>query len=151
MKVGGSANQPLVDGGVVANNPSACALAEAIKLNGLRPPDKQCQISTFVLASFGTGATTRPISYKDAKEWGALEWAIPIIDVLFDGSTDASDYVAQQIISPEKYFRFQAILDSAYDDMDRADEVNIAALESTAGRYLVEEASSKIDRLIKQL
>ena len=40
----------------------------------------------------GTGSQTRPIRYEQARGWGMLEWARPIIDVVFDGSSDAVDY-----------------------------------------------------------
>lgn len=135
MKLG-KANQPLVDGGVAANNPSACAVAEGIRLNAEDTPTNRVDLDDFILASFGTGSSTRPISIKESQEWGALEWAIPIIDVLFDGSTDTSDYVAQQIIHTNNYFRFQVSLDAAYDDMDKADPVNLNALTSIADNYI---------------
>lgn len=129
-------NQPLIDGGVTANNPSACAIAEGIRLNDEKPASERIPLSDFVLASFGTGSSTRRITAKEAKEWGALEWVIPIIDVLFDGSTDAADYVARHIIAVDRYFRFQVELDKAYDDMDKADLVNLDALESIASSFI---------------
>lgn len=143
MKLG-KANQPLVDGGVAANNPSACAVAEGIKLNAEGNPANKVDLDNFVLASFGTGSSTRPISIEEAKDWGALEWAIPIIDVLFDGSTDTSDYVAQQIIQTNNYFRFQVSLDAAYDDMDKADPVNLNALTSIADNYIKGPPGAKL-------
>lgn len=150
MKVG-QAEQPLVDGGVAANNPSACVVAEGIKLNAAAAAKQRVALEDFVLASFGTGSTTRSISAKEAMEWGALEWAIPIIDVLFDGSTDTSDYVAQQIISDGKYFRFQMPLEKAYDDMDKADPVNLNALVAAAENYLTSAGNTQIKALKKLL
>ena len=44
-----------------------------------------------VLASLGTGEQTRPLPYDEVKDWGQIEWARPIIDVVFDGSADAVD------------------------------------------------------------
>ena len=134
---------PLIDGGVVANNPTACAIAEAAKHHPSIP------VREFVVASFGTGESTRSITADEALEWGAAEWAIPIIDVLFDGSADSVDYIAQQLIP--QYFRFQAKLDKAYDDMDNADATNLAALERIAKGYLKNEGESKIVALAKLL
>jgi hypothetical protein len=113
---------------------------------------EKCAIEDFIVASFGTGQTTRPIPIEDAREWGAIEWAVPIIDVLFDGAADAADYVASQLIPEAQYFRFQTILDKAYDDMDRADQTNLNALRNVANHFLREEGGEKrIDELSKLL
>jgi len=139
---------PLIDGGVVANNPVACAIAEGLRVQG----EGGCGLEDFVVASFGTGQSTRPISIEDSQEWGALEWAIPVIDVLFDGASDANDYVARQLIPPGRYFRFQTELSDAYDDMDNADKTNLAALKAVAQRYLRKaEVREKLDQLVALL
>ena len=140
MAVGG-ADLPLVDGGVVANNPTACAIAEAVRINsearksGVTDPEP-AEIEHFVVASFGTGESIRRITADEAREWGASEWALPLIDVLFDGSADAVDYIARQLVDPENYFRFQTRLSGAYDDLDDATATNLNALKALAGRYI---------------
>ncbi|ADB14863.1 Patatin [Pirellula staleyi DSM 6068] len=139
--------RPLVDGGVVANNPTACAIAEAARFN-CDANAKTNGLGDLIVASFGTGESTRVITAEEATEWGTVEWAKPIVDVLFDGAADAVDYIASQLIEKDRYFRFQAILDSAYDDMDKADAVNIAALETTAEKFL---SSAQGKRLLSEL
>jgi patatin-like phospholipase/acyl hydrolase len=126
---------PLIDGGVVANNPTACAIAEAVRMNEALP-ETGCRLADFVVASFGTGDTTRPISAKEAREWGVLEWALPIIEVLMDGANDAVDYVSSFLVPKDRYFRVQTPLARAYDDLDRADATNLAALTAQAEDYL---------------
>lgn len=146
------AKVPLVDGGVVANNPTACAIAEAVKVNGGRPEKEKCDLAGFIVASFGTGEAIRPITAEDAREWGAIEWAVPIIDVLFDGSADAVDYIAKHILDENNYFRFQTRLDRAYDDMDNADATNLNALVNTANHYLSSQGGEALlDKLVKKL
>src|SRR5690606_4182416 len=86
--------------------------------------------------SLGTGHTTRPISIVESREWGALEWAVPVIDVLMDGTADATEYIAQQLLPAERYFRLQTVLDKAFDDMDDASQTNINALMNLANEYL---------------
>jgi patatin-like phospholipase/acyl hydrolase len=146
----GKARVPLIDGGVVANNPTACAIAEAIRINKRQTGLAQCEVTDFIVASFGTGEATRSISIAEAQEWGALEWAIPIIDVLFDGSTDAVDYIARHVIDDKKYFRFQCKLEKAYDDMDNADKTNLNALIAVAQNYLeTGGGEEKLQQLVK--
>jgi patatin-like phospholipase/acyl hydrolase len=133
----------LIDGGVVANNPTACAIAEAVRLNGDERLDR------LVVLSIGTGEATRPISERDATRWGAVEWAIPIIDVLFDGSADAVDYIADQILAEGHYVRLQAPLLRGYDDFDNVDATNLLALRRTAEDYLATpDTQRSLDRLV---
>ena len=122
---------PFVDGGVAANNPTACAIAEVFRLHGhkIKPGE-------ILVASMGTGKFTRQYSERDGREWGLLEWAAPIIDIFMDGSTQSMQYVAQQTLPEGSYFRFQTPLEKAYDDMDNADATNIEALKRTALAYL---------------
>lgn len=141
---------PVIDGGVVANNPTACAIAEGNRINEARIGDR-VPLSQFVVASFGTGETTRPISIKEAQEWGALEWALPLIGVLFDGSADSVDYIAQHLLTEDRYFRFQTPLTTAYDDIDNSDNTNLNALVRLAEDYLNQVGDVLIDKLILKL
>lgn len=136
MKVEGRACA-MIDGGVVANNPTACAIAEA-----MRKDARVDSAQNLVVLSVGTGERSRPIDLKSAQEWGAIEWAIPIIDVLFDGNTDAVDYIARHLIG-DGYFRLQAELLAGLDDLDDVTETNIVALEAMARDYLLREETRK--------
>ncbi|MEK6675446.1 MAG: patatin-like phospholipase family protein [Planctomycetota bacterium] len=151
----GNREAALVDGGVVANNPTACAIAEGIRINAANKTG--LLQDQFIVGSFGTGHTIRPISTREAREWGAIEWAIPVIDVLMDGASDATDYIAKLLIEEARYFRFQTLLDKAYDDMDNADPPNLFALQALAREYLSnaddkgETGEQKITRLATML
>jgi patatin-like phospholipase/acyl hydrolase len=137
---------PLIDGGVVANNPTACAIAEAVNQQAGRAD--RVPLEAFIVASFGTGAVTRPIEIRDTAEWGAVEWAIPVIGVLFDGAGDAVDYVARRLVSRDRYFRFQTELTVASDDMDDASPENVNRLLNEAARHLgTEDGEEKMRRL----
>ena len=143
----GDRRRPLIDGGIVANNPSACALAEGWKISkalGRDPAD-------MLLASFGTGEATRPIGLDQAREWGPLEWAIPVIGTLFDGASDAAHYIVRQILDEDRYFRFQAPLDTALDDLDGASAANLAALKALAEDYLAGPGRTRLERLAARL
>ncbi len=130
----------LIDGGVFAGNPAMCAYAEAVRLTSEAPTR---------LLSLGTGSQTRPIALDQARGWGVLEWARPIIDVVFDGSSDAVDYQLEHVLG-QRYVRLQTALEHADDDMDDASPQNIAALEAT-GRALVQANADLLDRLAREL
>jgi patatin-like phospholipase/acyl hydrolase len=126
----------LIDGGVFAINPAALAYAEA---GG----------ELEVLASLGTGEQTRRLRFEQVKDWGALEWARPIIDVVFDGSADAVDGQLTRLID-DRYIRLQTRLDEASDALDDASPENLAALRREA-EQLIAERSADIDRLCAAL
>ncbi len=121
-----------IDGGVAANNPTACAIAEALRLGH--------KVEDISVLSIGTGSFSREIPLKSAQEWGAAQWALPVIDVIFDASSDINDYIARQII--QRYLRLQFKLDRSWtgkrlsDDMDDASQENIRNLIEAADAYV---------------
>lgn len=145
MKVEGR-DRALIDGGVVANNPTACAIAEA-----LRKDARVDSAQDLVVLSVGTGQRTRRIDLRSAQEWGAMEWAVPIIDVLFDGNADSVDYIARQLVG-DGYFRLQAELTIGMDDIDDVSATNLAALQVLARDYLLKpDTQQQLGRLAQLL
>jgi patatin-like phospholipase/acyl hydrolase len=120
----------LVDGGVFANNPAMCAYADAHRFE---------EGAEIVIVSLGTGQLERPIRYEDAKDWGMLEWARPVLDVVFDGVADTTDYELRQLMSDDRYFRLQTTLDIGSDALDDASQTNMRAL-LLKGDELVKDA-----------
>ncbi len=59
----------LIDGGVFANNPAACAYASGKRLF---PNDD------IVLLSIGTGRTDRSIEYVNSRRFGKIGWIKPL-------------------------------------------------------------------------
>jgi len=140
---------PIVDGGVFANNPAMCALASARKLY-----PKQTR---FLILSLGTGETQREIPYNEAKNWGLMGWARPLLYVIFDGVADATHYQLNQEFSKRDYFRFQIDLSNDLDnekapndDMDDARPENIQKLEAVA-KELIGRKRDDLKRLVSQL
>jgi patatin-like phospholipase/acyl hydrolase len=115
-------NRTYVDGGVFAINPAVFAYVEA-------------RAQPELLLSLGTGSHTRRLPYDDVTGWGRLEWAEPIIDVVFDGSADAVD-VQLEALAGDRYIRLQTRLVEASDDLDDAGPENLAALRREAERLI---------------
>lgn len=136
----------LIDGGVFANNPAMCAYVEALTMFA----DEK----DFLVVSLGTGELTKPIYYDRAKHWGLLNWARPILNVVFDGVSDAVDYQLMQIFPTiggrQKYYRFQIQLDEGEDAMDNTDSYYIRALK-LYGENLIKEKSQELDQLCEIL
>ncbi len=140
---------PIVDGGVFANNPAMCALASARKLYPKH--------NRFLILSLGTGETQRKIPYDEAKNWGLIGWARPLLYVIFDGVADAIHYQLNQEFSRRDYFRVQIDLSNDFDDkkapnddMDDARPENIEKLEALA-EELIARKQDDLNRLVSQL
>lgn len=137
---GRDAQLSLIDGGVFANNPSMCAYAEAKRL---------APSSEISLLSLGTGEHTAPIPYEKAAHWGLVEWARPLIDVVFDGISDTVDYEMRQLLG-DGYARLQRRLDIASDALDDASPGNLDALAEQA-RLMIEDEAVRLDAVCAAL
>jgi predicted acylesterase/phospholipase RssA len=133
VRLGGAT---LIDGGVFAINPSLVAYAEVRgKLD--------------LLLSLGTGSHTRRLPYDKIKDWGQLEWARPVIDVVFDGGQDAVDLQLRALLS-DRYARLQTQLEAASDDLDDASERNLDLLRQEADG-LIADSDALIDDVCARL
>jgi uncharacterized protein len=124
----------LVDGGVFANNPAMCAYAAARRLYP--------NADGFLIASLGTGQFQRPIRFEQARNWGLVGWARPLIDVMLDGVADTVDYQLQQLAPAVRTFRFQGALTDASDEIDDASAANLARLRRLGQQMLAEQAEA---------
>ncbi|MFB2937803.1 CBASS cGAMP-activated phospholipase [Aerosakkonemataceae cyanobacterium BLCC-F154] len=126
----------LIDGGIGANNPSACAVAEALRLDH--------PIRDISVLSIGTGDANQAIPYTKVRSWGLVQWIWQgrLIEVIMDASADVNDYISRQVMSPPemeneaapRYFRLQPkIMKDAIDD---ASDVNIDRLITLTEVYL---------------
>ena len=130
----GARTYPLVDGGVYAVNPSMCAYADVVSTGQLE-----------LMLSLGTGAHTRPYTFDEARWWGQLEWARPVLDIVFDGVADTIEFQAATLMG-DRYVRLQTPLGSASDDLDDASESNVSALRAL-GERLIAESDAELDRV----
>jgi uncharacterized protein len=131
----------MVDGGVYAVNPAMSAFAEVLRFQ----PSAEV-----VLLSLGTGQRTRSRRFADVDDWGLVEWARPILDVVFDGISDAVDYQLRHVLGGDRYWRLQVELTRASDDLDDASPENLRELRHHA-EELIAARSDDLDAVIEAL
>ena len=86
-----------------------------------------CADATSCCSRSGTGERTHKRHFDEIKDWGLADWARPILDVVFDGVSDAVELPARaRAARPDRYWRFQVELTLASDDLDDASEDNLA-------------------------
>ena len=88
------------------------------------------------------------------KQWSGLRWAKHILDIVFDGQSDHIDDQLETILgqgSPiGSYYRFQARLVKAKDDLDDASDKNLDLLQRTA-RDILSKERGEFESLCKTL
>lgn len=119
----------LVDGGVVANNPTMCAYSEACRIW----PDEEKRV-----LSIGTGSHTRKINGAASQHWGAIGWFTKgqIIDLLSDEKVVG--YQALTICKAGNYIRVNSEMrkqdglpnppDDAMDDVSKGNIKRLKAM-----------------------
>jgi hypothetical protein len=121
----------LVDGGVIANNPTMCAISEAKRVW------KETSISDMRVLSIGTGFMSKKINGPESRKWGAVQWMTEghIMEVLGDEKVVA--YQALTIMDNGKYIRVNARLEKQEglpfppsDAMDDVSKTNIVKLKA---------------------
>lgn len=101
--------QGYTDGGVIANNPSMCALAQAIS-SGKSGAGKA--VEEIRLLSVGTGVNLNfvELKEKDRGNWGLVQWAPSLINLILEGSVDLVNYQCKQILGEERYRRVNPVV-----------------------------------------
>jgi len=138
---------PMVDGGIFANNPALCAYAEARTMG--------CpSAAEMSILSLGTGDSSKQYDYDSAKDWGALGWIRPVLDIMMSGVAETVDYQLRQMFgaikAPERYVRIQAKLRPEHADMDNAEPENLAYLKEL-GTETAEIHAQQIDAFARLL
>ncbi|MFV2060765.1 MAG: patatin-like phospholipase family protein [Gammaproteobacteria bacterium] len=137
----------LVDGGVVANDPTLCAYSEALKfdnVNGLKD---------MMILSLGSGRELQPYFYCQVKNWGIFRWAKPSLDIALEGGPQMTEYYMKKIASTvkdSKFYRIQPSLYGADTQMDNASAENIEKLKC-AGIKNSEDFNLILDKVVDEL
>jgi uncharacterized protein len=107
--------QGYIDGGVVANNPSMCAMAAAIN-----PQAGARKLDDIIMLSIGTGMKPQFVESMDG-DWGLEQWGLKLIDLLLEAGPGLADYQCQQLLG-SKYLRIDFVLPEAIG-LDAADKI----------------------------
>ena len=146
---------PLIDGGVFANNPALCAYSECRTLDqGPGGRIRKPRAADMAILSIGTGSRRTSYPWKSAKDWGAIGWIKPVIDIMMAGSADTVGYHLTQIYNavekPDQYLRIDPDLGDASASMDDASEENLLHLRQ-AGIEAAEKNEDELRRFAKLL
>lgn len=135
-----------IDGGVVINNPTLAAAAEAKVLF----PDA----NDFLIVSLGTGSTPQLLPESTMKNGGDLAYARPITTLMMNGANMITDYqmtaLYPEIDGKQRYFRFQPHVPEEFSALDGADENNIKELKKIAFKS-IQENDQKLQIIAEEL
>ncbi|NET49455.1 MAG: patatin-like phospholipase family protein, partial [Merismopedia sp. SIO2A8] len=152
MSIGSQSEESwLVDGGIVANNPTMCAIAEAKHAWG------DVSVDELRVLSIGTGYLTRKIDGPESQAWGALQWFTigDILNLLTDERVVA--YQTLAITRPGNCIRVNAELrsqpglpDAPDDAMDDISPKNIGRLKQLGDLWFQQYGDATVKLLLDQ-
>jgi uncharacterized protein len=144
----------LVDGGVFANNPSQLAISEA--KSSKQEANRILNTEDILIVSLGTGSLTSVYPYDEVKNWGLLQWGRPLLNIMFDGSSEVVAGELERLFAfsnretKSSYYRFQTFLDAELEEIDKTTLRNTRQLQAAA-KQMIAQNSKKIDELCSLL
>lgn len=138
-----------VDGGVFANNPTLCAIAEVSKARGVIDPMQM------LLVSLGTGKTPRTFDFNRFKSKLALFLVPDLINIMMSGVAETTHHIVKNVFRTlkvdQQYIRLDAeIANPKVGEMDNASRQNIDRLRAIAGSF-IENNEENLAQLAAQL
>jgi uncharacterized protein len=122
--------QRYIDGGVIANNPSLCALAQA-----LNPTSGNQKISNVRMLAVGTGYSPNYISEENS-DWGLLQWAPYLVSIMMEGAVGLAHFQSTQLLG-SRYYRVNPRLPVPIS-LDGTQQIDL--MRGLAAQFDLEEA-----------
>lgn len=148
---------PLIDGGVFVNNPALVAYSEArtMEFSGI---DHFPTAKDMMIVSIGTGSVSKNYEYEKAKDWGAIGWIKPIIEIMMSGNSQTVHYHLTQIFdtlgldNEKDYHRLEPKILTADSEMDNASVENLRKLKEDALSYISNsDVDKELDDIVEKL
>lgn len=137
-----------VDGGLVANNPTLCLMVESLKMPGHN------EICDTMLLSVGSMSSPNFYPYKKVKRWGYLGWAVPLLNILLDGSDETAEYQVDKIFHAchikNQYLRLELQSDREVPGMDAVKSDDLKRFEEL-GYEMAHIMDARIKIFVKHL
>jgi patatin-like phospholipase/acyl hydrolase len=148
---------PLIDGGVFANNPALVAYSE-VRTMKFPKIDHMPTAKDMMIVSIGTGSSPEKYEYKKAKDWGAIGWVKPIIEIMMSGNSQTVHYHLTQIFDTlsakdkKDYHRLEPKILTASSEMDNGSVENLMKLKEDGLSYVSDSSVEKeIDAIVDKL
>ncbi len=137
----------LIDGSMTSINPALCAYVEAREMYP--------QAQDFIVVSLGTGNLTQSLPHQEVKNWGLLNWAKPLSDIMFDASSRTVDHHIEQLLprgadNRSRYFRLQKRIEGVDHRMDDISDASLAMIREW-GHELIADHHDLIDEMCEAL
>lgn len=133
-----------IDGGIFANNPAIVGYIEAKKIF---PNDK------IIMVHFGTGYNSNSnLSKEKINKFNLLDWAKNILDFIFDGQSDTSEYAIKRLLPEEDIFIFNPNLGDMKCNLDNINADYLQKLIDLTLEYInKEDIKQQFNKLIALL
>jgi len=139
----------LIDGALATNDPSVCAITEALAMD--------YELEDLWLVSLGTGLPVHDLGQEDrdrigraSRNWGIIGWLNNgLLDHMLSGSSSVSAYQCAQLLG-ERYLRINGHLPRKLMTLDNTESTNIEDLRSF-GYLWFESSLNELQRLLDKV
>jgi predicted acylesterase/phospholipase RssA len=139
----------LIDGALTTNDPSLCAITEALAMGHT--------LEEIHVVSLGTGKPMHDLSQDDSdrigessKDWGVVGWlANGLLDHMMSASSCVSAHQCAQLLG-ERYVRISGELPRKLMQLDNTSDSRISDLQSYSFLWF-EEAVEQLDQLVNRV
>lgn len=140
---------PLIDGGIVANDPILAAIIESARISATDNPTNN------IVLSLGTGINSTAYQYDIMKNRSAIRTVPFLLDMMMSSSSEINQFIAKEVFKtnkqPSHYFRITPTnLSSIDENMDNASPKNIEKIKAL-GERLATENSEALEELAEKL